>query len=258
MDAGYAAHYRDLHARHWWWRAREAVVARALERRSPEGGFRRALDVGCGDGLHFPLLLKHADEVEGIEPDATLLGVDPATGTVQREGGTIHVRPFDPDFAPDRRYDLIVILDVLEHLDDATAALAHAFDLMEPGGTLVVTVPAYLHLWTTHDRLNHHVTRYTTARLEAPLKAAGFRVVHVRHFFRWVHGAKLVQRAVEALRTPEPAPPRVPPAPINRAFLALSRMEETLTRALPLPVGSSILAVARRPTSPRPPVAPAP
>ncbi|MEQ9398721.1 MAG: class I SAM-dependent methyltransferase [Longimicrobiales bacterium] len=243
MDPGYAAHYRDLHARHWWWRAREAVVARELRRWKPDGGWRRALDVGCGDGLHFPLLLKHADAVEGIEPDAALLGVDPATGTVQREGGTIHVRPFDEGFAPGRTYDLIVFLDVLEHLDDPETALAQAFDLMEPGGLLLITVPAYMHLWTTHDDLNRHVTRYTIPKLRGLLEGAGFRTLHTRHFFRWVHGAKLVQRAVESAISRQPAPPRVPPGPINALARWFSTMEDHALRSVPLGVGSSILAV---------------
>lgn len=242
MDPGYAALYRDLHERHWWWRAREEVVRRELARLAPPGGWRRALDVGCGDGLHFPLLLRHAGAVEGVEPDAGLLTERGMHG----EGGTIHVRPFDTSFAPEHTYDLVVFLDVLEHLDDPAAALHHTHSLMDPGGVLLITVPAYRHLWTTHDDLNHHATRYTARGLHALIGGAGFQVEHVRHFFRWVHAAKLAQRAMEAVSRPEPAPPGVPPAPVNRAFHALSRLEEAALRWLPLPVGSSILAVARR------------
>lgn len=243
MDPAYAARYRELHARHWWWRAREEVVERELKARRPESGWKRALDVGCGDALHFPLLLRHAAAVEGVEPDRALL----TERGLERSGGTIHVRPFDADFRPAHSFDLAVFLDVLEHMDDPRGALAHVHTLMESGATLVVTVPAYRHLWTTHDDLNQHQTRYTVPRLRRQLEEAGFTVDHARHFFRWVHPAKLVQRAVEAVSDPEPAPPRVPPAPVNQAFHALSRAEEAALRWLPLPVGSSIIAVAQRP-----------
>ncbi len=242
MDPTYALEYRTLHERHWWWRAREAVVARELERAKPSGGWRRALDVGCGDALHFPLLLRHAEAVEGVEPDRDLL----TDQGLNQSGGEVHIQPFDATFRPDHTFDVMVFLDVLEHMDNPLAALTHAHTLMAPGGTLVATVPAWMHLWTTHDDLNHHVTRYTVPRLRRLLTDAGFTVTSARYFFRWVHAAKLVQRGMEALSRPAPTTPSVPPAPINGALTAASRLEEMALRWLPLPVGSSVLAVARK------------
>jgi 2-polyprenyl-3-methyl-5-hydroxy-6-metoxy-1,4-benzoquinol methylase len=239
MDPAYGRQYRDLYLRHWWWRARERVVLSHLDRARPPGGWKRALDVGCGDGLLFPALRGYAAAVEGIEPDAALVS------RAAREDGTIHIRPFDASFAPGRAFDLVLFLDVLEHLDEPEAAVAHAASLMDPGGTLLVTVPAYLHLWTTHDDVNHHRTRYTRSRLCA-LLAPHFELHTVRYFFRWVHAAKVVQRAMETLRRPEPAPPELPPAPLNAAMYLLSRAEDALLGWSRAPVGSSLLAVGRR------------
>lgn len=239
MERSYAERYRDLFERHWWWRARERVILAELDRRRPRGGWSYALDVGCGDGLFLPALLRYAQEVEGIEPDAGI--VSPETLT----GGRVHVRPFDATFRPEHAYDLVLFLDVLEHLDEAPAAIAHTAALMEAGGTLLVTVPAHRHLWTTHDELNLHVTRFTRQELETLLRTH-FDLVTSRYFFRWVHPVKLAQRAIETLRRPEPAPPTLPPAPINRALFWLSRAEEALLGRVPLALGSSLLAVATR------------
>lgn len=239
MDRGYADRYRALYERHWWWRAREAVVLRELERLRPAAGWRRALDVGCGDGLLFPRLAAYAGLVEGVEPDAGL--VTPGA----RDHGIIHVQPFDTSFRPPHRYDLVLFLDVLEHIADAEGAIAHAASLMEPGGVVLVTVPAFRHLWTSHDDLNHHVTRYTRREL-LKLLSRDFTVERARHFFRWVHPAKLVQRAMEGIRRPTPAPPSIPQAPLNYTMYAMSRIEEALLSWSTLPVGSSILAVARK------------
>ncbi len=243
MDPEYGARYRDLYRRHWWWRAREAVVARELEGLVPAGGWDRALDVGCGDGLLFPVLGRFAREVEGVEPDGDLVT------RAARDDGEIHVRPFDTSFRPGRRYGLVLFLDVLEHMDDPEGAVAHAAELLEPGGVVLVTVPAWMHLWTSHDELNRHVTRYDARSLRALLSTA-LEVEEVRYFFRWVHKAKLAQRAWEAVTRPEPAPPGVPPAPVNAALYALSRVEEKLMRRVPLPMGSSLLAVGRKPAGP--------
>ncbi len=242
MDPSYGAKYAELHAGHWWWRAREAVVVRELDRLRPPGGWRRALDVGCGDGLFFRVLERYAEEVEGVEPDRDLVSPERAAD------GRIHVRPFDVDFRPGHRYDLMLFLDVLEHIADAESAVAHAAALLEPGGVVLVTVPAFRHLWTTHDDLNRHVTRFTRRRLER-LLASALTVERSRYFFRWVHPAKVVQRAMELVRHPEPTPPSVPPGALNDALYGISRVEEAALRHVPVPLGSSILAVARKPSS---------
>jgi len=239
MDRAYGDLYRRLYEQHWWWRAREAVVCRELDRVRPATGWRHALDVGCGDGLLFPRLRDYAAQVEGIEPDAGLVTA------ADRTDGAIHVQPFDVEFAPQHRYDLMLFLDVLEHIPNAGAAVAHAASLMEPGGVVLVTVPAYRHLWTTHDDLNHHVTRYTRSELVQLLSPA-FDVEHARHFFRWVHPAKIVQRALEGVLRPAPAPPSIPSPPLNGMMYAMSRIEEAVLSWSTLPVGSSLLAVARK------------
>lgn len=256
MDAAYGQHYRILFEQHWWWRAREAVVLRALDRFRPEGGWRSALDVGCGDGLLLNALEAYASSVEGLEPDPDLVS--------EARAGRIHVRPFDATFRPARTYDLMLFLDVLEHIDHVEPAISHARTLLDPGGVIVITVPAFRHLWTTHDDLNHHVTRYTRRRL-VDLLSDGFEVEEARYFFRWVYPAKVAQRIVEGIRRPEPAPPTVPPAPLNAILYLLSRAEEALMRKAPLPFGTSVLAVARRlangdatPTFPHPPATPGP
>jgi 2-polyprenyl-3-methyl-5-hydroxy-6-metoxy-1,4-benzoquinol methylase len=238
MDSDYGQRYRELYDRHWWWRAREAVVLGELARLRPPGGWKRALDVGCGDGLLFARLGDYAAHVEGLEPDRALVS------EARAAGGRIHLRPFDPSFRPEHRYDLILFLDVLEHIEDAQGAVAHAATLLEPGGVVLVTVPAFRHLWTTHDDLNRHVTRYTRGELVA-LLATALTVEKARYFFRWVHPAKVVQRAMEAARRPTPASPTIPPEPLNRMMYALSRMEEAVLGWSTIPVGSSLLAVAR-------------
>jgi len=214
-------------------------VRAALDARRPQGGWRRALDVGCGDALFLDTLGAYASHVEGLEPDDGLLSA------ATRAGGRVHAVPFDQGFQPTARYDLMLFLDVIEHLDDARGALAHAAELMHPRGTLLITVPAFLHLWTTHDDLNLHRTRYTKSRLRS-LVSEHFVVDEIRYFFRWVHAAKLAQRASELLRRPEPGLPGIPPEPVNRTLLGLSRVEEALLRHIPVPFGSSLLAVAHK------------
>jgi SAM-dependent methyltransferase len=231
MDAGYARHYRDLYQRHWWWRAREALVLATIRRLRAGRGPGRILDVGSGDGLFFGRLAEFG-EVEGIEPDASLL----SAGSPHR--ARITVAPFDTRFQPGHRYALVLMLDVLEHLPDAVGALRHARSLLEPGGRLLVTVPAFQWLWTHHDELNRHYVRYTRATLRAVAEEAGLRMEASRYFFHWTVPGKLAVRAKERILGPG-GPERVPAAPVNRALYLLSRAEQ----AVRLPFGTSLLAV---------------
>ncbi len=241
MEYAYGQHYERLYREHWWWRAREATVLAELRRVVPPGGWSRALDIGCGNGLFFPALAELAGSIEGIEPDERLVS-EP-----DHQRGCIHVRPFDSSFQPGHRYGLIVMLDVLEHLPDPEGALRHAAELLEPEGHILLTVPALQALWTRHDDVNHHFTRYSKRTLRAQTAHAGLQEVRCRYLYQWLVPVKLGVRVLEALTpdVPDPAPPRVPPGPLNGLFRGVSSVEHRLARALPFPMGSSLMFLGR-------------
>jgi len=238
VDPAYGSHYAELYRRHWWWRTREAAILAELRRLRPPppSGWRRILDVGCGDGLFFDRLSAFG-EVEGVEPDASLLS--PA-GPWRR---AIHVVPFDEGFRPGHRFDAILMLDVLEHMERPAAALRHALSLLAPNGVVVITVPAFQWLWTRFDELNRHIQRYDRRSFRRLVDDAGggLRILRERYLFQWLVAAKLAVRGWEALRPGAPAPPSIPPAPINGVLAAVSRWELALARRVSFPVGSTLM-----------------
>ncbi len=238
MDDAYRAQYRRLYQQHWWWQSRERLLERELDRLANGGGFGAILDVGCGDALFFPVLQRFGDP-HGVEPDAGLLSPD---GPFRSR---IHAGPFDDSFQPGTRYGLILALDVVEHVADATAFLRRVKSLLEPGGIFVATVPALRALWTSHDVLNAHVTRYSRGEFARLVTGAGLHVEHARYCFLWTAAAKVGVRLVESVIRPEPRPPRVPPAPINAVLRAACLAEQAVFGRAQLPFGSSVLLVAR-------------
>jgi SAM-dependent methyltransferase len=238
VDAEYGRAYRDLYRRHWWWRAREAALLDLLRELRPAEGWGRILDIGCGDGLFLDRLIEMGD-VEGIEPDEAL--VDPRGAHRDR----IHIQPFDEGFRPAHRYSLILMLDVLEHLEKPVEALRHASSLLIEGGRLVVTVPAFMLLWTNHDVVNHHRTRYTRATFRDVARRAGLRIDAERYWFQWMFLPKLATRAVERAFRVAPAPPGVPPAWVNGLLYGVSRLERRVLGPLRVPFGSSLVVVCR-------------
>jgi SAM-dependent methyltransferase len=237
MDPAYARGYRDLYERHWWWRAREEVVLATMERIAPPGGWSAILDIGCGDALLFDELNRFAPFVEGVESDPGLVS------DTSRWRERIHVRPFDETFDTGQRYGLVLMLDVLEHMDRPDAALRHAVSLLQPGGRIVINVPAFRSLWTSHDDYNRHVTRFTRRTFAALAAAAPMRIESWRYLFHWTWPVKFAQRLAERAMPGTPRPATVPPAWLNRSLLALCRAEQRLLGRVPVPFGSSLFVV---------------
>lgn len=240
MDTGYLGAYRDLYLRHWWWRAREALLTREIERLAASGPFGRILDVGCGDGLFFPTLQRFGDPV----------GIEPATAMLTPDGpwrNRIHAGALDASYQPTHRFGLVLALDVVEHLDDPDAFVAHVRRVIAPGGWFIATVPAIRALWTAHDDLNEHVTRYRRGEFTSLVASHGLEVVHARYFFVLLAGAKLLVRGLEKVRRPMLRPPAVPGAPLNAALELVCRAEQAVLGRHEPWFGSSLLVVARAP-----------
>jgi hypothetical protein len=109
----------------------------------------------------------------------------------------------------------------------------------------LLTVPAFRLLWTHHDDLNQHVTRYTASNFRQLAERCGMRLDELRYFYHWLFPLKLAVRLKEACLAPRSAPPAVPAEPLNRLCYRLARWEHSLFRRHPLPFGSSLLAVGK-------------
>ena len=239
MEKVYRAQYRLLFEKHWWWRARAEAILDTLRHIQPPQGCRTILDVGCGEGLFFDRLSEFG-EVEGIDlPEAVA-----ESGSACRQ--RIYVGPFDESFQPSKQYSLILMLDVLEHLPDPVAALRRALALLNPSGALLITVPAFNLLWTNHDVINHHLTRYTKSSFRRVAQQAGLQIEAERYWFQWTCPVKLATRLVESLLGLQPRAPDIPPRVINESLHRFSRLEQKALGWLPVPFGSTLMVLGRK------------
>lgn len=244
MEEDYAKGYEKLYSNHWWWRAREAEVLRVIRKYFSCRSDLSILDIGCGNGLFFDRL-REFGVPEGVEPDPKLVTDE------GRARGMITVAPFNESFLPAKRYDLILMLDVIEHVDTPAAFVKHAASLLKDDGRMIITVPAFNLLWTAHDDFNLHRTRYTTGSLGGLLGGLSLRTLELRYLFRWLFVPKLLVRLKELLSVSAPKPAAVPSSLLNLVALLVSRIDLTTLRGAPLPFGTSVLAVAGRHQSAR-------
>jgi SAM-dependent methyltransferase len=156
---------------HWWFVGRRRILNDILKGLAlPDNA--PILEVGCGTGGNLPLLARYG-RVYGMELDAT------AREYARRR----QVGPILPGSLPDdipfegQLFNLLVLTDVLEHVDRDDLSLRHLSDRIQSGGYLLLTVPAFQGLWSRHDDLHHHKRRYNRDRLLELLVAAGFEVL---------------------------------------------------------------------------------
>lgn len=238
----YARDYCALWRSHWWWRARHQTILNAMDRFRPTCRDRkpRILDIGCAGGVAFDDLSRYGS-VSGIEPDPGLAGSCPEWSS------RVRMETFGPDYVSKEKYDIVLLLDVLEHIADDCGALVALRRLSDENAIAVITVPALNCLWSAHDVVNHHFRRYQRAELRGKLLAAQFRVLTLRYFFTWSLPLMMARRIL-CRSTPgqiDTYQVRVPPIGLNTLFYYASRFEEAIVGSLRIaaPTGSSLLAV---------------
>jgi SAM-dependent methyltransferase len=244
VDSEFFAAYAAVERTHWWFLARREIVLAMVERLVPAGG--SVLDVGCGTGFVLERL-RERFQASGLEPSPIALEECRKRGLDQVRPGSAE----DLSAVAGRRFDAVLFLDVLEHLDDDVAALCRARDVLAPDGVVLVTVPAFRFLWSQHDVANQHRRRYTQPELEQLLRRSGFILERASYFNMYLFPLALAQRwTARALGSGAAAGLRVPPAPVNRLMRRIFESEKNLlVRARGhrgLPFGVSVLAVGRR------------
>jgi ubiquinone/menaquinone biosynthesis C-methylase UbiE len=158
----------------------------------------RTLEVGCGSGNFTALIAQHCSE---------LLAVDLDEGYVRQTRSRLksysHVNVITADATTmestqllNRPFDTIIMLDVLEHIEDDVAVLQKLGQMLAPGGTLIVKVPAIASLYNSLDKAVGHHRRYTAKTLRAALDKAAYTQMTLSYFNLvgilgwWLNGAK--------------------------------------------------------------------
>lgn len=224
---------------HWWYRARRDILADFLARVGNVHAGARILEIGCGTGHNLPMLARFG-RVDAIE-------IDPAARAIasSRLGRAVGTAPLPVLPGVERAaYDLIAVLDVVEHIEDDVGALAAMRGCLKPGGKILITVPAHRWMWSAHDVVNHHHRRYSKATLTRSIRAAGLEPAKLGYFnsllFPLAAAARLAGRWTGRDDSDDSPPPKL----VNALFEGIFRFERHLVGRVPMPPGVSILTLA--------------
>lgn len=232
---------------HWWFASRRAICEKIIGRLGlPHDA--KILEPGCGTGGNFTMLARHG-KLYAMDADASALGFAASRASAELARGCL---PNEIPFG-DTRFDLVVMTDVLEHLDDEAGTLQALHARLRPGGWLVLTVPAFQWLWSGHDAALHHRRRYRAGRLRNLARAAGFTVVYLTYFnfilFPVIAGVRIWQRMrgtpTNGNHDAAGLEFVMPARPTNEILRMLFSSERHLLGKARIPLGVSLMLVAR-------------
>ncbi len=227
-------------ADHFWMQWRHHVLLRELKR--AHASVQNALEIGCGHGVVREMVERDLNiPVDGCDLNQRALEM-----AKSGKGRLLVYNIFDRDPAMLHKYDLVLLLDVIEHIDDDVAFLKTSLDHLKPGGLVAINVPAHMAFYGKYDEVAGHKRRYNAADIESlfektkvkPLSIVSWGFLMAPILF----ARKLVLHFVPRERTIQRGFAEQN-ALVHGFFRTLQRVETSMP--FPMPVGSSLLAVGR-------------
>lgn len=223
---------------HWYYRSKASALIDYVKKLNPQS----VLDVGAGSGFFSKELLKKTDAKEALCIDTSY----PSERDELVSGKPIryctHSGPVDAD--------LVLMMDVLEHVDNDVGLLSGYVDKVPAGTNFLITVPAFSFLWSGHDVFLRHKRRYTLKEIEKVVENAGLIVNRGSYFFGLVFPVAAVLRLLDGNLNSQGHPPRSQlkkHSPITNATLMGICTVDRLFLGINRLAGLSAFCLARKP-----------
>lgn len=231
-----------IQQKHWWFVTKKKIVLDFIKRYSSANHNCKILDIGCGSGLMLSSLEK-IGQTYGMDMsnEAISFSKEIFSGRVEK-GSLPDIIPYDKNF-----FNIITALDVIEHVDQDVESLKAIQSHLVDGGIAIITVPAYMFLWSAFDDMNEHKRRYTLSELEGKLLEAGFVIKKITYYNTLLFPIVYVVRMLNnILKRNGASDIDMPSNSINCILKIIFGIEKYLLRFISLPFGVSVLAVVEK------------
>ncbi|MFZ2621022.1 MAG: class I SAM-dependent methyltransferase [Minisyncoccia bacterium] len=245
MDRSFYKNYFKIEKEHWLMRVRRAIVVDSLATyltKKPKN--TKLLDFGCGSGIFVEELSKTGFDTHGLDISAEAVRFGELQGI--KNLGVIDSHKID---FSDNTFDVVLTLDVLEHLEDESWALKEIERVLKSGGIFVIMVPAYMFLWGVQDEVAHHYRRYTKSGLLKEInKSTKLSIIRSSYFntflFIPIALVRLVSRLFRIKGRESDFDLNNPT--LNKILFSIFNFERKLLKKIDYSFGVSILVVLKK------------
>lgn len=235
--------YEDLYRledKHWWHISKRRAVHKLIEKYSTQEN-PKILDIGCGTGKNMEELQKFGD-VCGLDSSPEALKFCGKRGLRNLKKGSAEKTNLKSN-----SFDIITLLDVLEHTDD-NLTLKEVKRILKPNGIIILTVPAFSWLWSRWDEVLRHKRRYTIRSFKKTLTNNHFYPTKIVYLYSFLVIPSLIVRKVKQKLYENfyPSDFKLSSPLLNFLLNYLSKLEFFLADNFFIPFGTSIIAVAKK------------
>jgi SAM-dependent methyltransferase len=226
---------------HWWFIVRRKLLKSILSSiKVPANSL--TLDIGCGAGSNLKVLSSIGLKTIGLDQSIYTLTLVRRKGKFPLLAGDLNDLPFKT-----KSVGLIIAMDIYEHLDDDTHGIRESYRVLNNGGILILTVPAFKSLWGIQDVVTGHKRRYSKKEITNKLKKLGFEVLKSSYFNFFLFFPILIARRLIRLLGLKIESENELNFPLINFFLkAIFSLELYTLRYFPLPFGVSIFCIAKK------------
>lgn len=249
----------EMQQKHFWYLGRHRVIARALARET-----RRTLgkteqlegiDMGGGCGGWIEFLHEHSGNAYTrlALGDSSLRALTMSESTVGQFAERYQIDLLDLPW--EAEWDVVFLLDVLEHIPDHLTVLKQIRRTLRPGWLLYITTPALQLFWTYNDVVAAHQRRYSRRDYVDLARSANLELIRADYFMFLLSPLLLASRlmsrppkdaSLDEMREHATDAHKIPAWPINKALESIFSLEASAINHLRYPWGTSILAVLLR------------
>lgn len=241
MDAAAFQALRDSQREHWWFRGRRNIVRELIANGMNVPENAAILEAGCGYGGNLDMLGEFG-HVRAFEFSKSALHHVEQTTSHEVAWGEL---PENIGYG-ENQFDVIALLDVLEHIRDDVTTLARLGERLTSTGQILLTVPALPWLWSEHDVLHHHHRRYTKKLLSRRIEDAGLEIRKIGYFNSFLFPLAVAQRGLAKWGLATDADKDMPSPWLNLMLANIFSKERKVINHVPLPIGLSLFAVVSK------------
>jgi len=236
----YGYNYR-FEEKYWWYAARRNImldwIHQFIQVDNP-----LILDYGCGTGKFTESLLSLGYRVEPADTSKKAI-------EFCRKRGLQNVINLNESELQSDRYDLIVMGDVIEHIEDDMGILKSLKHKLKPNGNILITVPAYNWLWSGEDHISHHIRRYTLGVVKRIVLTSGMKIKKASYFNTFLFPIIvliILTKKILFPKTQKKTDLQEIWPPVNKLLKAIFESEKHWLRFLCFPFGASIIVLAKK------------